>query len=171
MEEYWDVYDKFRRKTGKVIKRNSTDWLKNDEYHIVVTGVIQNSKNQILISKRKKDKELFPELWECNGGSVKVGESSIEAILREIREELGIDFQKKDGELLGTVKKENYFRDIWRFKRDVKDYEINFCDGEVCDYKWVTIQEYVSMYQEGKIVPSGDFVNKFLVEEELEVER
>ena len=56
MEEYWDVYDRFRRKNGKVIKRDSDQWLQDGEYHIVVTGIIENSNNQILISRRKDDK-------------------------------------------------------------------------------------------------------------------
>lgn len=53
MEEYWDVYNKFREKTGKIIKRDSNQWLQKGEYHIVITGIIQNSKKQILITKRK----------------------------------------------------------------------------------------------------------------------
>ena len=58
MEEYWDVYDRFRRKTGKIIKRDSDQWLQDGEYHIVVTGIIENANNQILISRRKDDKKL-----------------------------------------------------------------------------------------------------------------
>lgn len=117
MEEYWDVYDKFRRKTGKIIKRDSDKWLQNGEYHIVVTGIIENSNNQILISRRKDDKKLYPGLWECTGGSVQIGESSAQAIIREVFEEIGIDLAQKDGQLLGTVQKDNYFRDVWKFKK------------------------------------------------------
>lgn len=55
------------------------------------------------------------------------------------------------------------------FGRD--DEEINFIDGEVVDFNWVSIEEYSELYKEGKIVPSGDFVIKFLKEKELEEER
>ena len=47
MEEYWNVYDKYRNKMDKIIKRDSDERLKDGEYHIVITGIIQNSKNQI----------------------------------------------------------------------------------------------------------------------------
>mgnify|MGYP003367705771 CR=1 FL=1 len=33
MEEIWEVYDKFREKTGKVIQRNSNERLKDGEYN------------------------------------------------------------------------------------------------------------------------------------------
>lgn len=44
MEEYWNVYDKYRNKMDKIIKRDSDERLKDGEYHIVITGIIQNSK-------------------------------------------------------------------------------------------------------------------------------
>ncbi len=47
MEEFWNVYDKFRNKTDKIIKRDSEERLKDGEYHIVITGIIQNSRNHI----------------------------------------------------------------------------------------------------------------------------
>lgn len=171
MEEYWEVFDKYRRKTGKVIKRDSNQWLQEGEYHIVITGIIQNLKNQILITKRKENKKVFPSLWECTSGSVKQGETSLEATIREVEEEIGITLKPTEGKFLGTIRSENYFRDVWNFKKNIKDEEINFIDGEVVDFNWVSIEEYSELYKEGKIVPSGDFVIKFLKEKELEEER
>ncbi len=171
MEEYWDVYNKFRNKTGKIIKRDSDQWLQQGEYHIVVTGIIQNSRKQILITKRKDDKKVFPGLWECTGGSAKTGETSVEATIREIKEEIGVELKQDEAMFLGTIQKDNYFRDVWKFEKDVEENEINFNDGEVIDSKWVSIEEYANLYKMGQIVPSGDFVIKFLREKELEEER
>ena len=56
MSEYWDVYDKFRNRTNKTIQRDSDERLKNGEYHIVVTGIVENSNKQILITRRNKNK-------------------------------------------------------------------------------------------------------------------
>ena len=46
MAEFWDIYDKDRNKTGKLAQRG-VDKFKEGEYHIVVTAVILNSKNEI----------------------------------------------------------------------------------------------------------------------------
>ena len=110
-------------------------------------------------------------IGECTGGSVKAGESSKDAIIREIEEEIGIELKKEEGQFLGTIQKENYFRDVWKFKRDISSKDIFYNDGEVIDSKWVLLDEYVDLYNNGEIAPSGDFIIKMLKEKELEEER
>ena len=57
MAELWDIYDINKKKTGKTAERNVYQF-KKGEYHIIVTGIIMNSKNEILISKRAEHKNL-----------------------------------------------------------------------------------------------------------------
>jgi ADP-ribose pyrophosphatase YjhB (NUDIX family) len=45
---------------------------------------------EVLIAKRNKNKELYPEKWECGGGQVREGENFEEAIKRKMKEELGV---------------------------------------------------------------------------------
>ena len=87
MPELWDIYDKNKKKTGRVAERDKYQF-KEGEYHIVVTGIIMNSKNEILISKRAEHKN-FGLMWECNGGSILAGETSLEGVIREL------NFRKK----------------------------------------------------------------------------
>lgn len=55
--------------------------------HIVaVDGIVENERNEILLVKYR-DKEV----WTVPGGQVEVGENLINALIREIREESGID--------------------------------------------------------------------------------
>ena len=65
-----------------------------------------NSKNEILISKRAEDKKAYPLMWECNGGAIIVGETSLQGMLREIKEELGLTFKKNEAILFKIIKKE-----------------------------------------------------------------
>ena len=87
MAEYWDVYDKNRKRTGKLHKRGIR--MQPGEYNIVCEAWIV-SGNRLLVTQRCKYKN-FGGLWECTGGAVKAGESSIDCIKREIKEEIGID--------------------------------------------------------------------------------
>ena len=57
MPELWDVYDRNKKKIGKTVERG-INALKEGEYHIAVAGIILNSKNEILITKRAAHKEL-----------------------------------------------------------------------------------------------------------------
>lgn len=158
MSEYWDIYDENRKKTGKIVEREVYEF-KPGEYHIVVTGIILNSKNEILITKRAEHKK-FGLMWECNGGSVLSGETSLQGVIRELKEEVGVEFKKREAIFLKEVKggkKYPNFKDLWLFRRDIKKEEITFPDGEAIDYKWVTIDEFMKMYNNKEIVPTVDF--------------
>jgi 8-oxo-dGTP diphosphatase len=54
-----------------------------------VVGVLRNHVNEILIAKRQ-DHQFMPGFWELPGGKIEPGESDQEAIIRELKEELGI---------------------------------------------------------------------------------
>ena len=157
MKEKWDIYNEEKRQTGKKCFRDVRK-LKSGEYHLVVTAIILNENNEILISKRAGYKK-HPNMWECCGGSVKSGESSLEGMLREIKEELGIVFNKREAMYLKTIKsEENHdFKDLWVFKRNIKDNEITKPDGEVIDTKWVKIEEFNKMLNNNEFVPTIDF--------------
>jgi len=158
MSELWDIYDKNKKKTGRTIEREGVQ-LKEGEYHIVVTGVIINSENKILISKRAPHKK-YGLMWECSGGSILAGETSLEGILREIKEEIGIQFTKKDAIFLKEMRRDKIlpdFKDIWLFKKDIDENDITFPDGEAIDYKWVKMEEFIDMYNKKEIIPTIDF--------------
>lgn len=158
MGELWDIYDAKRNKTGVVAERGVYKF-KKGEYHIVVTGIIINSKGEILITKRAKNKR-HGGLWECNGGSILKGETSIQGILRELKEELGVEFSEKEAVLLKEIIRDKEvadIKDMWLFRRDIKNDEITFPDGEATEYKWVTIDEFMEMFNNKEIVPSVNF--------------
>lgn len=121
--EYWDIYDKNKKKTGRTMKRN--DWcLKDDEYHLTVIGAVMRPDGRYLITRRKMDKAWAPGWWEVSGGGVRAGETSREAIRREIMEETGLDVQNARGGFIFTYHRENpgegdnYFVDVYRFEMD-----------------------------------------------------
>ena len=158
MAELWDIYDINKNKTGRTAERDVYQF-KEGEYHIVVTGIIMNSKNEILISKRAKHKN-FGLMWECNGGSILAGETSLEGIIRELKEELGIEFKKKEAIFLKEIRRDKVppdFKDLWLFRKDIDEKELTFPDGEATEAKWVSIDEFIKMYDNDEIVPTVDF--------------
>ncbi len=154
--EQIDIYNENKEKTGK-IKIRHKDTLKDGEFIIGIQVAIINSDKKILITQRSNKKEKSPLLWECNGGALQHGESELEGIVREIKEELGIVLDKKDGILIKTIKKEHKFKDIFLFKKDINIKDLKFFDGEVIDAKWVTIEEFNKMKDDGLIVHNIDF--------------
>ena len=158
MSEFWDIYDTNRNKTGRTAERG-VDELKKGEYHIIVNAIIMNSKNEILISKRAAQKE-FALMWECSGGSILAGETSLEGMLREIKEELGLAFSKEEAIYLKEIRRDKIppdFKDLWLFRKDVDLKNVTFPDGEAIDAKWVSIDEFMMMYENKEIIPTVDF--------------
>ena len=149
--ELWDVLDENRRKTGKLIERGKP--MRSDEFHLVVFAFIKNSKGEILISKRAPIK-TFPNTWEVTGGSAIAGDDSLSAIVREVKEELGIGIKSKGKILKSTVHKgeSSYFADIWIFEQDV-DIEKVICQPEeVSEARFATKDEIYRLIDEGKFM-------------------
>ncbi len=61
----------------------------------VAVAVIVNQHEQVLISKRSAAQHQGNK-WEFPGGKVEQGETSRQALNREIKEELGLDIQSAD---------------------------------------------------------------------------
>jgi len=54
-----------------------------------VVGVLIRG-GQVLLVHRRPDKHVFPNRWDVPGGVMEAGESALEALERELREELGV---------------------------------------------------------------------------------
>jgi 8-oxo-dGTP diphosphatase len=58
----------------------------------VAVAVIQDKKKRVLITKRASH-TLQGGLWEFPGGKLELGETAVEALIREIKEELDLTVQ------------------------------------------------------------------------------
>ena len=136
------------------MKRN--DWcLKDDEYHLTVLGVIARKDGEFLITKRVMTKAWAPGWWEVSGGAAMAGEESEEAVLREIKEETGLDASGFEGGYLFSYKRENpgegdnYFVDIYRFVGDFSEKDLKLQEAETDGYMFATAQEIKELGNQG----------------------
>ena len=155
--EYWDIYDKNKQLTGRKMKRN--DWcLKEDEYHLTVLGVIRRPDGKYLITRRVLTKAWAPGWWEVSGGAAQAGEASYDAVLREVKEETGLDVSQADGGYLFTYKRENpgegdnYFVDVYRFVMDIDEKDLHLQEAETDGYMFATLDEIKAFAAEGKFL-------------------
>ena len=155
--ELWDIYDKNKKPTGRTMKRN--DWtLKDGEYHLSVLGVISRPDGKFLITQRVMTKAWAAGWWEVSGGAAQAGEASYDAVLREVREETGLDVSRADGGYLFTYKRENpgegdnYFVDVYRFVMDIDEKDLNLQEAETDGYMFATLDEIKAFAAEGKFL-------------------
>ena len=147
-KEMMDVYDENKVKTGKVINREDRKKLDNNEYTLSVHCWIINSNKEILITQRSMHMNRGRK-WEDTHGGVKAGESSIDGMKRELKEELGIDVDDNELKLIKTLKREKVFRDCYIIKKDILLKDIKFNDNEVMNCKYVTLDEFKETIKSG----------------------
>lgn len=152
--ELWDIYDQHKQKTGRTMKRN--DWcLKEGEYHLTVLGVIARPDGRFLITKRVMTKAWAPGWWEVSGGAAQAGETSREAVIREVYEETGLDVSHCEGGYLFSYQRENleegdnYFVDIYRFILNFDEADIRLQEAETAGYQLATSEEIKSLADQG----------------------
>lgn len=58
--------------------------------------ILVNVEGKVLLQLRSEDDYLYPNCWTLPGGRVEEGENLEQAILREVKEELGFDLRAHD---------------------------------------------------------------------------
>ncbi|MGM9518145.1 MAG: 3-hydroxyacyl-CoA dehydrogenase NAD-binding domain-containing protein [Acidaminococcus sp.] len=144
--EYWDIYDVNKQVTGRKMKRN--DWhMQPGDYHLTVLALVCDETGRILITQRKADKEWAALKWEIPGGGVRAGETSQQAVLREVAEETGLHFTADQAQLIHTYRSDspaeqnNYFVDIYRFQAPFTEKDVTIQADEVESFKLATPDE------------------------------
>lgn len=160
--EYWDLYDYRGNKKKKIAIRGTK--LNNDDFHLVVNAWILNDKGEFLITQRSANKS-HPLMWECTGGSAILGESSIDAAIREVKEELGIDVSRSKAIFIGSSRR---FYDscpdilhVWLFKIEGKVPKIKIQEEEVNDVMWASRGKILELFHNGKF-EANSFFDKVL---------
>lgn len=104
-------------------------------------AIILNENKEILFTERSLDDDFLPGYWELPGGGIDYGETPQEGLLREIKEECGLEI-----EIIKLVAVNTYFiKDIQRIEitflcKAMNPAEIKL-SHEHSDYKWLKITE------------------------------
>lgn len=148
--EYTDLYDDNKKKTGKKLFRAKGTKLKvpTGFYNIVVIIFIENSKGEFLFQKTSKNKG---SIWAVAGGHVKAGETSKEAIINELKEEMGLDINQSEIKLFKTYKYESAFKDVYYLKKDIDIDKLNCARDEVDNLKYLTKDEISQIIEKDEI--------------------
>ena len=146
--EYNDIYDENRNLTGKVHLRG-TPWGPG-EYGLVVCVWVYDGNGHILLTRRAKGKS-FAGTWENSGGAAQAGETSRQAIARELFEETGIRASEEEFELLDTDRDKNTFYDFYGLKRSVPIKDIVLLPGETDAVQWASFGKIFWMIRAGRI--------------------
>ena len=148
MEEKFDVLNELGEFTGKVATREECH--KEGLWHRAVYGFIIDENQNILLQKRSANKKLWPNMWDVTaGGHVDSGEFGRQALIREVKEELGIDINDNDIKYLvgstsineqGDIINKNY-NECYLITKSINISDITVQENEVSEVRYFSKDE------------------------------
>ena len=125
---------------------------------------IRNSKGEYLIAQRSANRPTFPLMWECVDGSVVKGEDSLQGVLREVKEEVGIDLLPEKGQVvLSDIKKIEFGKvvnkivDVWLFDYDGEVDLGNATTDEVEQVDWMNREQIKELFEHNMVVETLEY--------------
>lgn len=108
-------------------------------------GIVFNTKGQVLVIKNMAMRDPSKSYWGFPKGHLDKGEKSIEAALREVKEEVGIEAEviKKIGQskYVFTLDGQKIFKVVSMFKMTSKSDQLSLQTEEIQEARWVDPEE------------------------------
>lgn len=151
--EFIDIYDNLGQKCGMTLGKDEAH--KKALIHKGVCVWIINSNDEILLQTRSSH-VMFPDMLDISfSGHIQASETSLEAAIREGREELGINLEIDKLQYLFSCREyggidgyfENEIDDVFLYRADIPIEEYTFCDNEVKEVSYVSIDEFKMMVE------------------------
>jgi len=122
--------------------------------HRSIFILLFNHKNEVLMQKRSKIKDSFPNFWTVSvSGHVGYGQSYDEAALRELEEELGLSLTLRKLSKI-YIEEEREFAFLYR--GDLSgEIPINFDKDEIEEVQWVNLSDFASFVEKNNLTPSA----------------
>lgn len=140
-----DEKGKYVGPIDKAIAHRDGLWHKSIHVYVI------NDKDEILLQQCCHSKSLYPDYWDISfAGHVAALEDSIAAVVREGKEELGIDvdfsklqylFTWQERIVYGNIKS-NEFVDVYLLRDNIKLEDLVYQTSEVAKAKYVNIESF-----------------------------
>lgn len=151
MEKH-ELVDINGNKTGKILTHTEVrnpDNIPNGYYIAVVGVVIINENDEILLQKRSKRKRDNPSKWGICGGKIDLGETPLDAGIRETLEEIGILLNKEELKFLSTNTNEKAHFTVYYVRKNVKVNECKLQEEELEEVNYFKIEDLKNLDNEG----------------------
>ena len=139
-----DLYDCDRKATGETIYKGEP--IPKNRKILVVLSFIKNSDDKFLIQKRSLEKG---GKYAFTGGHPKAGETSIQGMITEIKEEIGLDVFPEELKLFYSDSDDEVFFDLYFIEKDFDISKLVLQKEEVDSVQWFSISEIMELISKG----------------------
>ena len=140
--EMREVFTRDGTPTGKIVEKHAQR--NADEYLLHTLVILRNREGKYMLQQRSLKARFFAGLWDTTGGGVQADETSRQAAVREVYEELGVTIREEDLRFLFREVNERGKLIVDTYGTLAEEPEGGFrpAETEVNDVKLVSYDEY-----------------------------
>ncbi|MBM7312013.1 MULTISPECIES: NUDIX hydrolase [Streptococcus] len=166
--ETWNAYTADGHLTDHTLTRGEA--IPDGLYHLVVECIIRHRDGSTLFMQRDSTKPSYPDYYEATaGGSALFGEIAEQAIVREVREETGIELtatQLRHHTHFVAHDDQCLFHCYWA-ETDWDKSAIQLQAEETSHYIWVPQEKLKNFLETELVIPrQKDYVERLFLEQE-----
>ena len=153
--EYLQVFDEKKNALNEKVSRDEKYNLPDGKYFMIVLIFIENNKGEFLLQKTSKSRH---SCIATTGGHVTYGDNAVETVIKECKEELGIDISSNEFSFVDTILYKNCFLETFYTKMEIDSNKLTLQTEEVESVKWYTKEDIANFidsneFREGNIKP------------------
>jgi|TARA_B100000959_G_scaffold252673_1_gene282937 isopentenyl-diphosphate delta-isomerase type 1 len=138
-EEFFDIVDEMDRVVDRA-KRE--DVHRSGQLHRSTHLLVFDNSGRVLLQKRSPEKDTFPGRWDSSvSGHVDSGEGYDQCIVREAKEEIGIELTGRPEKLFKIDACEETAEEFTWVYRTLSDGPFLANEQEISEIRWFAIEE------------------------------
>ena len=165
MDELIDILNIEGKPSGETCMKSFAH--KNGIFHASAHVWVFDDDGNVLIQKRKGDKDTFPNYWDISvAGHISAGEKPLTSAIREVKEEVGLSVSENDLIFIDTFRKkinhsenliDNELHYIYMCNLNFKLNDLKIQEEEVSALDIIQVNELIQKIENNtlKFVPHG----------------
>ena len=143
--EYLQVFDENKKMLNEKVDRKLKLELPDKKYFMIILLFIENEKGELLVQKTSinRNNELA-----FTGGHVSFGDDGFKTVIKEAKEELGIDLLPNDVKLIDTLCIKKAYVEMYYCNKKINIDKLKLQKEEVEYVKWYSIDQINKFIEE-----------------------
>lgn len=146
--EYLQVFDENKNILNEKISREDKFTLKDGKHFMVVIIFIENSEGKFLLQQTSSNRN---SCIATTGGHVTYGDDGFKTVIKEVKEELGLNLLSSEFNYVDTYDYKNGFLEIYYVKKDIDINKLKLQEEEVEEVNWYSIDEIKDLIKDDKL--------------------